>query len=78
MVAAAVAASALTVLVAGALLAAMPLGNDPELARRLGFEPTERQEPSGVELRGVPLPKGVRVDDDRFRAIAVRMAILDG
>lgn len=77
-VAAALAAAALTVLGAGAVLAAAPLGNDHDLARELGFEPSDVQEPSRVEIRGVPLPQGVSADDVQFRVIGERMLILDG
>jgi len=76
--AAAAAVVALAALGAGALMAAAPFGRDPGLAHRLGIEPKDLQEPSEVEINGVPLPRTVRADDPRFRAIAERMAILDG
>ena len=61
-----------------ASIAAAPFGHNPELARRLGIEPKALQEPSRVEINGVPLPRAIPADDPQFQAIAERIAILDG
>jgi hypothetical protein len=74
---AAATAAAIVVTALGAA-ALHPLGNDHGLAGRLGLQPHGANEPSGVEVGGVPLPRGVSPADVEARRLRARMAVLDG
>jgi hypothetical protein len=76
--AAAAAACALAIAALTGAAALHPVGNDGDLARRLGIEPRGLQEPSRIEINGVPLPRDVSPTDQEMVWLRWRLDVLDG